>query len=440
MELCQVVVPQKLQQFAGNKYTIKCLNEFLQTHNRKNIICLIGPDGSGKTLLSKLLFNKFNYFVLELGRNSLNGEDIKTVLQNFAKNKTIESFFTKQEKIVFVDDIDILTNIDKFILSKIIALNPLFIENGVKVFMTCNINDERKIQDCVKDIEIFKIYYPCVKDSYVYISSCLDNANIDYDADRLLYIVTQCKGNIRDSILSIKNTNAELDCKSQQRTFKDMNSFEIVKQILSQKSNINDIDYLMKGDLGVIPFILYENIVDELGTNYKFKKGKNEKTLLDVYMYVNKYFVDASNLEDFAYSNMDWTLINYSNTMKMYSIHNSISELERKQTTKDIKYRFSQLLSKMSHKNIMAKKVKNISNNANVSQSSVMFATDIHIQKLIKSSDTKIENNIVNNEETQQKKRGRKKKVVSEEVDNNKNKFSFTEGTCILSTYEKYFT
>jgi hypothetical protein len=51
------------------------------------------------------------------------------------------------------------------------------------------------------------------------------------------------------------------------------------------------------------------------------------------------------------------------NMMRIMTILNILNDLERKKTYKDIKYRFSQLLSKLSHKNIMNKKIRGINSN-----------------------------------------------------------------------------
>lgn len=443
MDAIQAVTPKSLTDFVGNKIAIKNIQafitkKFVKDNTEKNILCILGPDGCGKSTLCDLLFKKHNRQVFEVGKDSLTGCDIKSVLYNFANNMTIESYMVKKEKVVFIDDIDILCNIDKLIISKILAANKLLKQKGIKVIVTCNINDERKMVDNEKDIEIFKLSYPYSKDSYVYVMTCFDEHNIDYDAEKLLQVVQKCRGNICETVLNLQSTTYELDSKAMEAGFKDMNNFEITRKILNNKHTLNELEYLIKSDLGLIPFMLYENLPDELDTNYKFKKGKNNTSLIDVCIDINGSFVEAAMFEEKAYQGLDWSFLGYANILKMNSLHNALQKVEHKASSKDVKYRFSQLLSKMSHKNIMAKKVRGVSNIANVSSASLINAADMHAQ--ISKSTKKVEEEIV---EKVTKKLGsmsikKPKRVTNNKSCISKNNFS-QEETTIMNTYERYF-
>lgn len=437
METIELIKPTSLQAFCGNKYTIKCIEDFIKktiTHNNieKNIIGVIGPDGCGKTTLCKLLFKKYNYNILEIGRDNLNSDDIKTILNNFAKNNTIDSILNKRKKVVFVDDVDILTNIDKMLLSKVLGLNRLFMEKGILVFITSNINDERRILDNSKDIEVFKLFYPSFKDSYVYIMNKFDEHNIEYDPDVLLNVSSKFRGNIRETVLNLNISGEELQSKHEERTFKDMNNFEVTKFVLQQKAKWKDIEILCKGDVSIIPHIMYENILDELETNYKVKTSKKVKKnmsvnteLLDMYLTINKCFIDSLDFEECAFTSHDWCMLGYANYLKLHSIQNAICSLERKSTCKDIKYRFSQMVSKMSHKNILNKKIKTISTSSNVSNNSIIMASDMHSIIDI-DTNAKLKNNI-------------QKSTKSFKANKLQNEYNFEDGVSIINTYQKYF-
>jgi Ni2+-binding GTPase involved in maturation of urease and hydrogenase len=441
MEKLELLKPSSLNGFCGNKYTIKCIEDILKKAktNEKNIIGIIGPDGCGKTTLCHLLFKKYKYNVLEVGRDNLSNDDIKTVLNNFAKNNTIDSIMNKRQKIVFVDDIDILTNVDKLLLSKIIALNKLFTEKGIKMFITCNINDERKVHDNSKDIDIFKLYYPSFKDSYVYIMNVFDEQGVDYDSDVLLNICSKFRGNIRETVLNLSISSNELDSKHNERIFKDMNNFEVTKYILQGRAKWNDVEVMCRGDVGIIPHLMYENLPDELEANYKVavrgKKGAQNTHVLDTYLKVNASFIDSFDFENSAFTSHDWTMLSYANYMKVHSIYNAINSIERKQTTKDVKYRFSQMVSKMSHKNIMNKKMKAISTSSNTSNNSIIMASDMHATCTTMNSTLK-EDDIGKGKS---KKTSKGKKVAIKDVVDKNVEFAFNEGASIVNTYQKYF-
>lgn len=419
MELFQYINPTKIDKFVGNKIQIKSINEFLNNpkSNNKNTLCIIGPDGSGKSTLCNLMFNKYNKQVLEIGKDNMVGSDIKQILQNFANNMTMDTILFKKDKVVFVDDIDILMNIDRLILSKLINLEKVLRTKQIQLILTCNVNEEKKINEYVKNIEVVKLSHPSYKDSYAYIMNCFDNNNIEHDPQRLLSISQKCKGNIREIILNLETSSQDLEDKSTQDTFKDLNNFEVTKKILQRKYSIKDLNYFQQTDIGIIPYMLYENIPDELDTNYKFKRGKNATSLIDIYKTINTNFIDASVFEENAYSSLDWQFLSYSNIMRMNSVHLVLNSLEQKANVKDTKYRFSQMLSKTSHKNILAKKVKEISNENNVSNMMIVNAADVQAQTSINQP-----------KKEKSKTKGVNKKNLSAEV------------TSIVNTFEKYFT
>lgn len=419
MELFQYITPKTVDKFVSNKLQIKSINEFIDVDSKsvKNILCIIGPDGCGKTTLCNLIFNKYNKQVLEIGKDNLASSDIKQVLQNFANNMTIDSMLFKKHKVVFVDDIDILMNVDRMVLSKIISLDKVLKSKKIKVVLTCNINDEKKINENNKSIDIVKLSYPLYKDSYAYIMNCLNDNDIENDPKQLLDVSQKCKGNIREIILNLETNTNDLDEKRSQDAFKDLNNFEITKKILQKKYSKTDLDYFQQTDIGIIPYMLYENIPDELDANYKFKRGKSSVSLIDYYTNINNAFIEASIFEEKAYSSLDWQYYEYANILKMNSIHLTIQALEQKASNKDVKYRFSQMLSKTSHRNILAKKMKEVSNENNVSNMMVLNAIDVQTQ-----------NNILNENEQKNKKVSKQSNLQSSEV------------TSLITTFEKYFT
>ena len=418
MELYKYITPRTTDKFVANKLQIKCINEFLKTKNNsitKNTLCVIGPDGCGKTTLCQLMFSKHNKQVLEIGKDNLANNYIKQTLHNFANNMTIDTILLKKEKVVFIDDIDILMNVDRLILSKLISLDKILKNKNIKVVLTCNVNEERKINDNMKNIDIVKLSYPLYKDSYAYIMNCFNMNDIEHDPARLLDVSQKCKGNIRDIILNLQTSDEDLHEKNVQEAFKDLNNFEITRKILQKKYSKADFDYFQQTDIGITPYMLYENIPDELDTNYKFKRGKSSTSLIDYYMRINDYFIGASLFEEKAYSGLDWQCYTYANMLKMNSIHSTLQLLEQKATVKDVKYRFSQMLSKTSHKNILAKKVKEVSNDNNVSNMMVVNAIDVQTQNKSTS----------NNEKKNSK---------------TKSNSQCCEITSLIGTFEKYFT
>ena len=412
MEILEKISPKNISNFAGNKVVINNITKILQsfktqTSISKNILCITGPDGSGKTTLCRLLFNKVDFEILQIGKDVLTNDNIKTIIENFANNTTIEHYILKKQKLVFIDDVDILLCIDRNLVSKILTLNNILKKKKVSIIVTYNCNVDKKLF-ADTEAEYFKISYPSCKDTFSYLMHKFDIEGIDYDMDKLLEITTKHKGNVRETVLNLHNTVEDLQHKSIERAFKDMNQFEVAKSILGQRNTSTEINSLCKGDVGNLPYILYENLPLELETNYK------TPDLLETYLRVNNHFVDATTLEDHAYACLDWGILHYANILRTSSVHYSISQQQPKATQKNLLYKYSQMRSKSSHKKILGKKVKTFSNQTQTSEVSLMVAADT----LAREKNKLQQNNV--------KYKGNKKDAIQ-------------DLTCLISTYEKYF-
>jgi hypothetical protein len=448
MDLLNYVTPKSVDKFVGNKMQTKAFMEYFSSTSSKNIMCILGPDGCGKTVLCNLMFKKYNKQVLEIGKDNLVGSDIKVVLHNFASNMTIDGLLFKKEKVVFVDDIDILMNIDKLVFSKLLSVYKTLCSKNIKVVITCNLSEEKKINEHSKDLDIIKLGHPFYKDSYAYIMNCFDVHNFEHDAQALLSVVQKCRGNIRETVLNLQSSVESLHAKMLEDSFKDLNNFEVTRKILSRNYACEELDLYQKGDIGIVPFMLYENMPDELDVNYKFKKGKNVPSLVDYYIRMNDAFIVSSHFEDKAYTSQDWKFFEYGNMIKMKSIHCILSELDKKATVKDVKYRFSQMLSKTSHKNIMAKKVKGLSSNMNVSKMMIVNAVDVQTQnnskelqevttgtKDVKKKDKKPQRATQKKTKTKAKTASKEETIVIDTTEQRLN----SDTSSFTNTYEKYF-
>jgi DNA polymerase III delta prime subunit len=412
MELLQQITPRDLTSFVGNKMVVSTISKYIQQVKgrkdagmTKNIMCLLGPDGCGKTTLCSLLLQKYDFQVLEIGKDILTNDNIKTMIENFTNNTTIEHYMLKKQKIVFIDDIDLLLCIDRNLVSKITSCNKILKKKGICVLVTCNSNIDKKLFS-ETEAEMFRLSYPSCKDAFSYIMHRFDAQGTDYDMEQLLQVVSKHKGNIRESVLNLHNSKVDLECKVLERAFKDMNQFEMAKCILGKSNTCKELDHLVKGDVGNLPYIVYENLPAEVDANYK------TNDLLDMYLEVNKHFSDAVSFDEHAYTCMDWGLLHYANILRVKSVFCNLDKLEPKATKKNVTYKFSQMRSKASHKRILGKKVKVASHALQASEKNLMVATDTLLRNSIGSS-------------------GSAKPT---------NKSSLQDMTCFISTYEKYFT
>lgn len=378
MNILELIEPKRLSDIIGNKIQIKSLKDILNNDKyEKKIILIKGPNGCGKTTIVKLLIKELNYEYYDVG--ILNKETVIQI-KNFIEHRTIDSFFQKRKKVIFIDNIELSNSV-------LDEINSLAVKYNIFIIVLCKSNEDKKILDLKNKVEVIKINYPSIKDSFIYLSSKLTDIDPDINDDTLLVSVKKYNGNIRDIILNLYLTDDEYHMF---HAFKDLNQFEMVKKLIYKQHTIDEIINL-KDDITTVAFLLYENIPDELYTNFEVKKVE----LMEIYEKLNSLFTTALIFEENMYKTVDWSLFELVCILRIYGCNVLLSTLMKKIKNKDLPYRFSQIISKLSHKNIMRKKVKNIT--AQNHQLSIIETTLI-TDSLVKNG-TKLDKKIYNLDE-----------------------------------------
>lgn len=386
MELLEKIKPTKIKDIIGNKIQIKYFLEVLKNENFSHkIILLVGPNGCGKTLITNLVLNELNIKIFDVQKERHNIKELLVIIKSFCNNKTIESFLNKkQRQCILLDNIDVLISTDRSIISLLEDVYSYLEKNNIFLVITCKNNEEKKILELKNKIELIRINYPSIKDVFVYLSNKLDLLGIDDDT--LLDLVNKYKGSIRDIILNIHSNDKYIEIKN---SFKDLTQFEIIKKISRQFHSIEQLMNLLKDDMNMVSYLLYENIPDELYLNYDFKNSNTN--FIDIYEKINQLYLYSSLFENYMYHNSEWIFYDLIQILKLYGVNILLNNITIKKNPKDIKYRYSQLISKVSHKNIMNKKIKGIyKNNNDISIYEMLVLSDkISVDKNINTNGLK---------------------------------------------------
>ncbi len=350
-----MIVLDNIDQFVGNKNVIK--NIYNELKNPPCGILIIGPTGCGKTVLCDLLLQKSNiYHVLKINGEDSDSKGIKKLVDNFITHKTIESFFSKQPKLVWFDDIDIFLTTDRGTNSYILNFITDAIKNkNISFILTACISEEKRLTELKKKVPPYRLCNPSLNDCFVFVSNYLDNAETDYDSTKLMKFIEAYNCNIRSifqNINHINSSDAVLDYEKRSRTLFDNTNYDLMKKLFKIHLQLSDIKLV--SDIGLVPLLMYENYIDELFGN-KVKISKQE--YLKRIQYVQDCNIHAEILENNMYCQTDWSLWDVIPIMKCGSINKILTDISIKKKPQFDKYVFTQSLTKSALKCNYEKKI-----------------------------------------------------------------------------------
>lgn len=388
-------IPKKSTDFIGH---FKFINEFKdymkndQQKENKIIIC-IGNTGVGKTTLLKTLFNELDYDFSEI----IDFGNYTEYINNYLNNKSIDSYFKKNKKLLFIDDLEIYINNDKSINNYLINLVNI---NKIPIICVVNKQYERKVNDLKKKAKIFYLNKPPINNTRQLLIKILDNKGIEIDNEKLNNInkiIKIYKNNIKLILLNLDSIILNKEIKQNNYfddKFNDNGLFDIVNDIFNKKYSIVELSDIVHSDSNLISMLLHENLITELTTR---RKIKNKEDIIKIYNLILEDICDSDYIENFVYSNNEWKLLNLLYIIKIYKLNNEINKYDAKENY--VKNSFTQILTKYSIKcNFNKKKNKMFENtNTNNSLFDNINQNILYILDNIDLKDEKIMNKLIDN-------------------------------------------
>lgn len=318
----------------------------------KKPVLILGPPGSGKTLILETYVKENGYNVLQISKDTIQQFTV------FVKNETIQSFFDKRKKGVIIDNIDILmqgNEKNSFSIGHILDMCKLAISLDIDIFITCNSNEEKKITDIKKISEIIRISFPSPKDTFLYLMNIFDKESITYNSEKLLSLCTKYNGCIRECTEQFFCGNDKVNVVS---CFRNASIFEVVQKLLEgDEINQYDIRYLIDDDATMKSFLLFENIPDEIHIH---RCPKEIQSAISLYSKILEKYISSTILEYHMLQSYDWWFWDVIYMLRFLGAKETLGNIERVMATKNTQknMRLSQLLSKTSHKQIFNKRLK----------------------------------------------------------------------------------
>lgn len=325
--------------FKGNYTSLNTFKSFVSNKDQHGIILLVGDNATGKTSFYEMLKNENRYDILYMSDTNFNEQSI----HNFIECKTITSFFTKLQKIVFIDDIDTISNFSKQLITNFSKFKEL-----CKIVITVKLKEEKKIITTWKKLIDKKIYLNRLeyKECFQIMLKRTEDRD-DIDTSKLIQLIKNQKCNIPKIEMLLDSVTYSYDDINVLEDHMDMfhnNIYTIVGDIYNKKLTDTYIQSLSTKDNSIISSIVHENI-----TSYKCD--------IDTYVELYKIFSHCDIVDKHIYVNCswgsNWDSLNTYRFKKLNNIfHNNKNE--------KFSISFTQQFTKLSSQVNVKKKLKSL--------------------------------------------------------------------------------
>ena len=361
--------PKNINQIIGNKSSISKFDKWIKSikERNENFLILSGKNGIGKTIISKLLLNTYNY-------NSIiiYPEDIKNYRQNdefndfynldnsINKKMNFKNVKNKNIALIFDDTETItLTSEKKYIMN--IFKNK--INSNIPIIFICNNNHSKLLNDLKKNCHEIKFYTPSSYDLKLFIKNICKNEKIKIEDDSIDTLIELSQFDIRrllnlieDFSYNYKNLSIKNITKFKNQTLlKDTNIglYDSTRILLNDDLDFDSIYKIYESEKVLLPLMIQENYYKKICNS---KKSVKEK--LDSIVNISDSISFGDNVETSIYTDQNWYL---------QEIHGFFTCIKPSKLSNEFNYnilgnliKFSSDLNKTSLKNINKKNINNL--------------------------------------------------------------------------------
>lgn len=317
------------------------INELRSGLSSKSNILLNGHSGSGKTTLIHLLVKEYKFEVLHV--HSSNYESLsscKNMFHCFASTTSIKHLLYKFSKLILIDDLDVIMNIDKNFCSFLVDFT-----NASKCIIVCinnhtinkKINDIKTIFDYV--VTLKKLTY---KQCFQIIMQKYDTKG-DIDYEKLSDLIKNSNNDLRTVLTYLNDTRQDSKCLGTpiRCRFTEMSINDIIYEMCSFKLTHNDIYDIIGHDTNTIVSLIHENITHWLSNQ------KHDKKTLFFLRDLNNIFIESEYLNKSIFEKYDFSIWDLYTFSRIKSLNHLLVDygIMFKKTEK---MHYSQMINKQS--------------------------------------------------------------------------------------------
>ena len=357
--------PKDISEVIGNKTVIKYIDDWLSNFDKSNhnTVIITGIHGIGKTLIIKLLLEKYNYNTKTIYPDDIKGYrtnenfiDYYNYDNSINTKVNMKSKEAKKLALIFDETESIsLTSERKFVFD--IYKNNTKHKMFPLIFISNN-NHSKLINDLKKNCKEFKFYSPSSYEIHYLIKKLCKKENIciadnsavtklidfcQHDIRRLLNILQEYSYNYKS--INIEDIEKFIESSIKKNT--EIGLYDASLHLINNYDSYDEIYQLYETEKVLLPLMIHENYYKKVLS----KKNKlNWDMQLNQLLNISDSISKGDNIETSIYTDQNWYLQNihgyYTCINTSYWINKSAKELNYS----DIK--FSTDLNKTSLKNI----------------------------------------------------------------------------------------
>ena len=325
-------------EFKGNFKPVNDLRTLL-SGSKHAAILVVGPLSTGKSSLYTMLQNEKKYEILLVTDSNFSPNTVTS----FVQHRTIGSFFQNHKKIIFMDDIDVISA-NKNVIGLVTEL-----KSACTFIMTIKSSEEKKFNNTWKKTVDHKIYLNQLnhKECFqVLLERYMDDDTIDHD--KLIQLIKAQNCNIANVVMLIdqaRQCDSDNDDIPIQHANTDLfhhNVYSLVHDIYHKNLTPEFLDSISNKDNSIICPLIHENLV---------------QVPLDIDDYINIYdtLCDTDIVDKHVYIhclwNINWSMNNY---MRFKTINDALT---KKRPFKQFDIAFTQQFTKLSSQMNIKKKI-----------------------------------------------------------------------------------
>ena len=393
--------PNNLDDFCGNKTEInkgiQWIKDFKNLYVKTPILFITGKSGTGKTVLSNLLFKKYDYHpTLFTSYDLKNKKTIESDILKLLASNNISNFFfdIKQETGIVLDNIDYISSSDKVTINK---LNNIIKKKYTKgkgyklskpiVFISNGRND-RKLTDIKKIALVITLNKLNTIQFLEFFNKITHNENIKIDDEVSILLYKLSGYDLRLSIIYLQelskiydnNISIEQFLNFQQNVTKkntEQNLFNSIHNILVKFDNVNSTMNVYDGDRCLVPMMIHQNYIKYINV-----KQTDNFTKLKVGAMVLNNIIDTDIIDHYIHNYQLWYLQKFNGINYCCKTSYLLNQLKSLDTT-PYNIEFTHLLSKSAlqyfnyQNNLLLKNIFGINKN------NILYIIDIILNNIL---------------------------------------------------------